>query len=90
MPYLEPDTKPILILSTCPYRVDVANHLEKVLQQGRDLLSSYENKLAIEDTIPEDLHALDHKREELLVSGCSLSEGDSCFKYRKDKSDLSV
>uniref|UniRef100_A0A8C5SUF3 Periplakin n=1 Tax=Laticauda laticaudata TaxID=8630 RepID=A0A8C5SUF3_LATLA len=59
-------------LSTCPYRVDVANHLEKVLQQGRDLLSGYENKLAIEDTIPEDVHALEHKREELLALNSEL------------------
>ncbi|ETE61552.1 Periplakin, partial [Ophiophagus hannah] len=54
------------LLDAAQEKVDVANHLEKVLQQGRDLLSSYENKLAIEDTIPEDVHALEHKREELL------------------------
>uniref|UniRef100_A0A8C6XBL6 Periplakin n=1 Tax=Naja naja TaxID=35670 RepID=A0A8C6XBL6_NAJNA len=60
------------LLDAAQEKVDVANHLEKVLQQGRDLLSSYENKLAIEDTIPEDVHALEHKREELLALNSEL------------------
>lgn len=46
----------------------MANCLEKSLQQGRDLLSAYENKLVIDDTVPEDARALDWKTEELLVS----------------------
>ncbi|XP_025027395.1 periplakin [Python bivittatus] len=57
----------VQLLSAAQEKVDVANHLEKILQQGRDLLSGYENKLAIEDTIPEDIHALERKREELLA-----------------------
>ncbi|XP_015674743.1 periplakin [Protobothrops mucrosquamatus] len=60
------------LLNAAQEKVDVANHLEKVLQQGRDLLSGYENKLAIEDTIPEDVHALEHKREELMVLNSEL------------------
>ncbi|XP_070616818.1 periplakin [Erythrolamprus reginae] len=60
------------LLNAAEEKIDVANHLEKVLQQGRDLLSGYENKLAIEDTIPEDVHALDHKREELLALNSEL------------------
>lgn len=55
-------------LSSCPYRVEVATHLERSLQQGRDLLSTYENKLVIDDTVPEDLRVVDRKKEELLVS----------------------
>lgn len=43
-------------------------HLERSLQQGRDLLSTYENKLVIDDTVPEDLRVVDRKKEELLVS----------------------
>lgn len=46
----------------------MATHLEKSLQQGRDLLSSYENKLVTDDTVPEDLRVIDRKKEELLVS----------------------
>ncbi|KAK9393289.1 periplakin [Crotalus adamanteus] len=60
------------LLNAAQEKVDVANHLEKVLQQGRDLLSGYENKLAIEDTIPEDVHALEHKREELMALNSEL------------------
>lgn len=46
----------------------MATQLERSLQQGRDLLSTYENKLVIDDTVPEDLRVVDHKTEELLVS----------------------
>lgn len=60
------------LLNAAQEKVDVTNHLERSLQQGRDLLSSYENKLAVEDTVPEDIHALDHKREELKVLGSEL------------------
>lgn len=53
---------------SCSCRVEVATNLERSLQQGRDLLSSYENKLVIDDTVPEDLRVVDRKKEELLVS----------------------
>ena len=46
----------------------MATHLERSLQQGRDLLSTYENKLVTDDTVPEDLRVVDRKKEELLVS----------------------
>lgn len=49
----------------------MATHLEKSLQQGRDLLSTYENKLVTDDTVPEDLRVIDRKKEELLVSATS-------------------
>lgn len=78
---------------SCPYRVEVATNLERSLQQGRDLLSAYENKLVIDDTVPEDLRVVDRKREELLVSflpcsraahakPLSKSCGDSCSTHR--------
>ncbi|XP_026559908.1 periplakin [Pseudonaja textilis] len=60
------------LLDAAQEKIDVANHLEKVLQQGRDLLSGYENKLAIEDTIPEDVHVLEQKREEFLALNSEL------------------
>lgn len=62
----------------------MATHLEKSLQQGRDLLSTYENKLVTDDTVPEDLRVIDRKKEELLVSvSCSqFSTLLTCFTYR--------
>ncbi|XP_063170890.1 periplakin [Candoia aspera] len=62
----------VQLLSAAQEKVEVANHLEKILQKGRDLLSRYENKLAVEDTIPEDVDALERKREELLALGSEL------------------
>ncbi|XP_077172111.1 periplakin [Paroedura picta] len=62
----------VQLLSAAQEKVDVANRLEKSLQQGRDLLSSYENKLVIEDMIPEDIRALDRKEEELRILGSEL------------------
>ncbi|XP_054851593.1 periplakin [Eublepharis macularius] len=62
----------VQLLNAAQEKVDVANRLEKSLQQGRDLLSGYENKLAIEDTIPEDISALNRKEEELRILGSEL------------------
>uniref|UniRef100_A0A803VZJ6 Periplakin n=1 Tax=Ficedula albicollis TaxID=59894 RepID=A0A803VZJ6_FICAL len=60
----------VQLLSAAQEKVEVATNLERSLQQGRDLLSSYENKLVIDDTVPEDLRVVDRKKEELLVSVC--------------------
>lgn len=49
-------------------RVDVANRLEKSLQQGREVLATFENQLTQDDTVPESGRALDSKRQELAVS----------------------
>ncbi|XP_075755341.1 periplakin [Pelodiscus sinensis] len=62
----------VQLLGAAREKVEVATRLEKSLQQGRDLLSAYENKLVLEDTVPEDLQALDHKKEELLATGAEL------------------
>jgi hypothetical protein len=48
--------------------VDVANRLEKSLQQGWELLALHENRLIQDDTVPESGHILDSKRQELEVS----------------------
>uniref|UniRef100_A0A8C2U0B0 Periplakin n=1 Tax=Coturnix japonica TaxID=93934 RepID=A0A8C2U0B0_COTJA len=62
----------VQLLSAAQEKVEVATHLEKSLQQGRDLLSSYENKLVTDDTVPEDLRVIDRKKEELLAMGSEL------------------
>ena len=46
----------------------MTNHLEKSLQQGRELLASHENRLIQDDTMPESGHMLDNKRQELEVN----------------------
>ncbi|KAB0394212.1 hypothetical protein E2I00_005051, partial [Balaenoptera physalus] len=58
----------VQLLDAAQEKVDVANRLEKSLQQGREVLASYENQLAQEDTVPKSGHALDSKRQELAVS----------------------
>uniref|UniRef100_A0A8C0FIW1 Periplakin n=1 Tax=Bubo bubo TaxID=30461 RepID=A0A8C0FIW1_BUBBB len=63
----------VQLLSAAQEKVEVATHLERSLQQGRDLLSTYENKLVIDDTVPEDMRVVDRKKEELLVSVVSKS-----------------
>ncbi|NXI49037.1 PEPL protein, partial [Chloroceryle aenea] len=62
----------VQLLSAAQEKVEVATHLEKSLQQGRDLLSTYENKLVVDDTVPEDLRVIDRKKEELLAMGTEL------------------
>ncbi|KAK2533489.1 Ppl [Columba guinea] len=62
----------VQLLSAAQEKVEVATQLERSLQQGRDLLSTYENKLVIDDTVPEDLRVVDHKTEELLAMGTEL------------------
>uniref|UniRef100_A0A8C5UF51 Periplakin n=1 Tax=Malurus cyaneus samueli TaxID=2593467 RepID=A0A8C5UF51_9PASS len=62
----------VQLLSAAQEKVEVATILERSLQQGRDLLSTYENKLVTDDTVPEDLRVVDRKREELLAMGNEL------------------
>ncbi|NXE08812.1 PEPL protein, partial [Lophotis ruficrista] len=62
----------VQLLSAAQEKVEVATHLERSLQQGRDLLSTYENKLLVDDTVPEDLRVVDRKKEELLAMGAEL------------------
>ncbi|NXY48193.1 PEPL protein, partial [Ceuthmochares aereus] len=62
----------VQLLSAAQEKVEVAMHLERSLQQGRDLLSTYENKLVVDDTVPEDLQVVDRKKEELVAMGNEL------------------
>lgn len=59
---------PLHMTVTCVLRMDVANHLEKSLQRGRELLASHENRLIQDDTMPDSGHMLDNKRQELEVN----------------------
>ncbi|XP_036680365.1 periplakin isoform X2 [Balaenoptera musculus] len=62
----------VQLLDAAQEKVDVANRLEKSLQQGREVLASYENQLAQEDTVPKSGHALDSKRQELAAMASEL------------------
>ncbi|XP_057603736.1 periplakin isoform X2 [Hippopotamus amphibius kiboko] len=62
----------VQLLDAAQEKVDIANRLEKSLQQGREVLAMYENQLAQEDTVPESGHALDSKRQELAAMASEL------------------
>lgn len=70
-----PPDPPTHTMLPCALRVDVANRLESSLQQSRELLASYENRLIRDDTMPESGHVLDSKRQELEVNLGSGSHG---------------
>ncbi|XP_051023192.1 periplakin [Acomys russatus] len=55
----------VQLLDAALEKVDVANRLEKSLQEARELLASHENRLTQDDTMPESGHMLDSKRQEL-------------------------
>ncbi|XP_041531754.1 periplakin [Microtus oregoni] len=62
----------VQLLDAAQKKVDVANHLEKGLQRGRELLASHENRLIQDDTMPESGHMLDNKRQELEAMASEL------------------
>ncbi|XP_062956599.1 periplakin isoform X2 [Cynocephalus volans] len=62
----------VQLLDSAQEKVGVANHLEKSLQQGRELLAMHENQLAQDNTVPESGHALDSKRQELAAMASEL------------------
>uniref|UniRef100_A0A8C6ATS2 Periplakin n=1 Tax=Monodon monoceros TaxID=40151 RepID=A0A8C6ATS2_MONMO len=62
----------VQLLDAAQEKVDIANRLEKSLQQGQEVLASYENQLAQEDTVPKSGHALDSKRQELAAMASEL------------------
>ncbi|KAM6905406.1 periplakin [Xenentodon cancila] len=49
-----------------------SNHLETSLQNGKTLLSTYENKLAREEVAPADISSLDKTQRELAEIGSDL------------------
>lgn len=62
----------VQLLALAQEKVDVANRLEKSLQQGREVLATYENQLTQDDAVPETGRALDTKRQELAAMASEL------------------
>ncbi|KAM4813472.1 periplakin isoform X2 [Urocitellus parryii] len=62
----------VQLLDLAQEKVDVANRLERSLQQGRELLATHENRLAQDDTVPESGRVLDSKRQELEAMASEL------------------
>ncbi|KAB0352688.1 hypothetical protein FD754_017545 [Muntiacus muntjak] len=62
----------VQLLEAAQEKVDIANRLEKSLQQGREMLATYETQLAQEDTVPESGQALDSRRQELAAMASAL------------------
>uniref|UniRef100_A0A8C0WDP4 Periplakin n=1 Tax=Castor canadensis TaxID=51338 RepID=A0A8C0WDP4_CASCN len=62
----------VQLLDSAQEKVDVANRLEKSLQQGWELLALHENRLIQDDTVPESGHILDSKRQELEAMASEL------------------
>ncbi|XP_036885805.1 periplakin isoform X2 [Sturnira hondurensis] len=62
----------VQLLDLAQEKVNIANRLEKSLQQGWEVLATYENRLTQEDTVPESGHALDSKRQELAAMASEL------------------
>ncbi|XP_019515836.1 PREDICTED: periplakin isoform X1 [Hipposideros armiger] len=69
----------VQLLDSAQEKVDVANRLEKSLQQGREVLATYENQLTQDDTVPESGRALDSKRQELAAMASQLQAQKSVF-----------
>lgn len=49
------------------FRLKDSNQLETSLQNGKNLLSTYENKLAREEVAPADISSLEKTQRELAV-----------------------
>ncbi|XP_050630120.1 periplakin [Macaca thibetana thibetana] len=60
------------LLDLAQEKVDVANRLEKSLQQGWELLATHENHLNQDDTVPESSCILDSKGQELAAMASEL------------------
>ncbi|XP_033091715.1 periplakin [Trachypithecus francoisi] len=62
----------VQLLDLAQEKVDVANRLEKSLQQGWELLAIHENHLNQDDTVPESSCILDSKGQELAAMASEL------------------
>ncbi|XP_032113921.1 periplakin [Sapajus apella] len=62
----------VQLLDLAQEKVDVANHLEKSLQQGWESLAIQENRLNQDNTVPESSHVLDSKGQELAALASEL------------------
>ncbi|XP_069502144.1 periplakin isoform X2 [Ambystoma mexicanum] len=60
------------LLASAQEKVEGSNRLESSLKETKDLLASYENRLAQEDTAPGDLRALEKKQQELATIASEL------------------
>ncbi|XP_036409076.1 periplakin [Megalops cyprinoides] len=56
-----------LLLKYSEDKLKNSNHLENSLQNGKTLLSTYENKLAREEAAPSDLNSLDNALQDLAT-----------------------
>ncbi|KAM5152388.1 periplakin [Mantella aurantiaca] len=63
------------LLNSSQDKIEAANRLEGSLQKSKDLLSTYENKLCQDDTMPEDPRAVDNKLAELSAMSSELQKG---------------
>uniref|UniRef100_A0A2K6P984 Periplakin n=1 Tax=Rhinopithecus roxellana TaxID=61622 RepID=A0A2K6P984_RHIRO len=62
----------VQLLDLAQEKVDMANRLEKSLQQGWELLATHENHLNQDDTVPESSCILDSKGQELAAMASEL------------------
>ncbi|XP_016069935.1 PREDICTED: periplakin [Miniopterus natalensis] len=62
----------VQLLDSAQEKVDIANRLENSLQQGWEVLATYEDQLTQDDTVPESGRALDSKRQELAAMASEL------------------
>ncbi|XP_011885799.1 PREDICTED: periplakin [Cercocebus atys] len=62
----------VQLLDLAQEKLDVANRLEKSLQQGWELLATHENHLNQDDTVPESSCILDSKGQELAAMASEL------------------
>uniref|UniRef100_H2QAI9 Periplakin n=1 Tax=Pan troglodytes TaxID=9598 RepID=H2QAI9_PANTR len=65
------------LLDLAQEKVDVANRLEKSLQQSWELLATHENHLNQDDTVPESSRVLDSKGQELAAMASELQAQQS-------------
>lgn len=73
------------LINNPPSRLKNSNQLETSLQNGKTLLSTFENKLAREEVAPADLSSLEKTQRELAVSW--LCHSFSKTKQNKKKCD---
>lgn len=64
---IETITKHLLLFLVCICRLQASNQLETSLQNGKALLSNYENKLARETAAPSDPASMENTLQDLAV-----------------------
>lgn len=80
-----------IITQICCFRLKNSNKLETSLQNGKNLLSTYENKLAREEVAPSDISSLEKTQRELAVrlalalSGTHVAGFDICLRKKVEQ-----